>query len=85
MRTFDSVASLSQNRPTGGSKPASPALPGRHQGSRRKRSIPFADPEFPRAFDNMSDVVTVGENESKQVSLTAIPVARTEEENRRLH
>ncbi len=43
----------------------------------------FADPEFPRAFDNMSAVVTVGESESKQVSLHLISAARMEEDLRR--
>ena len=35
-------------------------------------ALAFADPEFPRAFDNMSALVTVGENESRHVSLSLI-------------
>ena len=45
--------------------------------------LAFADPEIPRAFDNMSAVVTVGESKSKQVSLNLISAARMEEENLR--
>ena len=45
--------------------------------------LAFADPEIPRAFDNMSVVVTVGESKSKQVSLNLISAARMEEENLR--
>ena len=45
--------------------------------------LAFADPEFPRAFDNMSVVVTVGERESKQVALNLISAARLEEGNQR--
>lgn len=46
--------------------------------------LAFADPEIPRAFDDMSAVVTVGESETKQVSLNLISAARMEEENLRL-
>ncbi len=54
-------------------------------GSRSGDPVVFADPGFPRLFDNMGTVVTVGENESKQVSLTPISAARVDEESRRLH
>ena len=46
-------------------------------------AIPFSDPEFPRLFDNMSAVVTVGENESKQVSLTLISAVKMDDESSR--
>ena len=36
----------------------------------------IVDPEWPRLFDSLSAVVTVGENESKQVSLTLISAAK---------
>jgi len=39
-------------------------------------SLPFPDPEFPRRFDSMSTLVTVAENETKQVSLSLISAAK---------
>jgi hypothetical protein len=45
--------------------------------------ITFADPDFPRRFDDMSALVTVGESESKQVLLTLISSAKMEVESRR--
>jgi hypothetical protein len=41
----------------------------------------YADPEFLKGFDGVS--VTVGESESKQVTLTLIPAARMDDEARR--
>lgn len=46
-------------------------------------TIAFTDPEFPRRFDDMSAIVTVGESESKRVSLSLISVAKMEVESRR--
>jgi hypothetical protein len=46
--------------------------------------IVLADSRFPRLFDNLSAVVTVGENESKQVSLTVITAAKMAAESRGL-
>jgi Carboxypeptidase regulatory-like domain/Polysaccharide lyase family 4, domain II len=46
-------------------------------------ALAFADPEFPREFDNMSAVVTVGENESRHVSLNLISAARVSQESLR--
>jgi hypothetical protein len=43
--------------------------------------IVFADPDFPRLFDSMSAFVTVGENESKEVSVPVISVAKMDAEN----
>lgn len=40
------------------------------------QSYAIIDPELPRLFDNLSAVVTVGENESKQVSLNIISAAK---------
>jgi len=40
-------------------------------------SVAFLDREFPRMFDNMSGAVTIGENESKQVSRAVLRDART--------
>jgi len=55
------------------------------EGPRNGDPIVFSDPGFPRLFDYKSVVVTVGENESKQVSLTVISAARVDQESRRLH
>jgi hypothetical protein len=43
----------------------------------------FADPEFPRLFDSMSVLVTLGDSESKQISLTVISATKMEAESRR--
>jgi hypothetical protein len=45
--------------------------------------IVFPDPEFPRLFDSMSAFVTVGENESKEVSVPVISAAKMDAEIRR--
>ena len=44
--------------------------------------MPFADPDFPRQFDNMSALVTVGENDRKQVSRNLISGAKMEAASR---
>jgi len=46
-------------------------------------ALAFADPGFPLAFTSMSVVVTVGEDESKHVSLSLISVSRMEEDSGR--
>lgn len=46
--------------------------------------IVLADRRFPRLFDNLGAVVTVGENESKQVSLTLVSAAKMAAESRGL-
>jgi hypothetical protein len=48
-------------------------------------SVTFADAGFPRLFDSLGAVITVGENESKQVSLALISAARMESESRGFH
>ena len=49
-----------------------PDLPGAPGGD----PMPFSDPDFPRLFDNMSALVTVAENDHKQVSLSLISGAK---------
>jgi hypothetical protein len=46
--------------------------------------VVFADPAFPRLFDDMSATVTIAESESKQVSLSRISATRMDDVSRRL-
>jgi hypothetical protein len=43
----------------------------------------MVDPELPRLFYNLSAVVTVGENESKQITLRLISAEKMDAESRR--
>ena len=45
-------------------------------------ALVFPDPEFPRLFDSMSSVVTLVENDSKEVSPTLISAAKMDAESR---